>query len=206
MGIEILILCKVTLYLLIPQYLNLSIVHSKLSHYLCTRSHKNTLFITFMRKFLLSLLMLVSFIIAKADNSISVVNLDGTVAEKYDIDQLQRIDLSNADSVRFVMSDGTSKAFAVNAVPKLAFAEITTDITAPETAITAEKLRVWADGSSLYISGAANGEPIAVFTISGVRIAQGKAGNDTTRIDTQSLVKGVYIVKAGKQAVKIIKK
>lgn len=158
-----------------------------------------------MRKILLLVLFAATMTTAKASNTVIVLGLDGKEAAKYDINATQRVDFTNPDSVRIVMTDGTIASFAADEFPKISFTATATGILTPKSATTSGKLRVWADGESLYVGGTTGGESIALFTIGGARIATGKASEGTTRIAIGSLSKGVYVVKAGKQAAKIIK-
>lgn len=159
-----------------------------------------------MRKIILSLLLVASFGAAKAANTLTVLALDGSEAAKYDVDATQRVDLTNPDSVVIVMADGTTAAFSADAFPRLRFTEVSTAIQAPTTATQSGKLRAWADGSTLFVAGTVAGERIGVFTISGALIANGATVDGITRIGVGQLPKGVYVVKAGREAVKIIKK
>lgn len=140
-------------------------------------------------------------------NDVTVQNADGSVNNKYDIEQIQKIDITTPGKVIIFTKNGESVEFDSNNVPKLNFTkDVPTSITAPETAVKAGVLRAWADGETVYVSGVEAGTPIAVFSLNGVRIAVDKAGNGTTAVNAGSLPKGVYVIKAGKEAVKILVK
>lgn len=158
-----------------------------------------------MKRILLSLAMLATLAVANAAD-IFVQNLDGTVAARYNADDVQRIDITTPGIIRIVGKDGTSVEFNSNSVPRISFTATPTSITAPENAVKAGGLRAWADGRTVYVSGTAKGETVAVFSVNGVRIAAGQAADGVTAIDAATLPKGVYVVKAGKQAVKILVK
>lgn len=158
-----------------------------------------------MKKILLSLAMLATLTVANAAD-IFVQNLDGTVAAQYDADDVQRIDITTPGIIRFIGKDGSTAEFNSNSVPRISFTATSTSITAPESAVKAGGLRAWADGRTVYVSGTAKGETVAVFSVNGVRIAAGQAADGVTAIDAATLPKGVYVVKAGKQAVKILVK
>lgn len=159
-----------------------------------------------MRKVLLSLLLVASVSAAKASNTLTVLALDGSEAAKYDVDATQRVDLTNPDSVIIVMADGTTAVFSAEAYPRLRFTKVATAIQTPTTATQSGKLRAWADGNTLFVADTTAGDRIGVFTIGGARIANGATVDGITRVNVGQLPKGIYVVKAGKQAVKIIKR
>lgn len=172
--------------------------------YLCTRGNQYNIF--YMRKVLLSLLLVASVSAAKASNTLTVLAIDGSEAAKYDVDATQRVDLTNPDSVIIVMADGTTAAFSADQYPRLRFTKVATAIQAPTAATRSGQLRAWADGNTLFVAGTTAGERIGLFTIGGARIANGATVDGITRVNVGQLPKGVYVVKAGKQAVKIIKR
>lgn len=67
------------------------------------------------------------------------------------------------------------------------------------------QLNGFLDGQ-LNISGLAAGTPIAVYDISGKKLAQAWAEGETTRVSLDGLNGGVYILKAGNQIVKFVKR
>lgn len=58
----------------------------------------------------------------------------------------------------------------------------------------------------LNIAGLAEGTTVAVYDISGKKLAQAKAQGETTQIRVENLNSGVYILKAGNQIVKFVKR
>ncbi|WP_337949209.1 T9SS type A sorting domain-containing protein, partial [Prevotella pectinovora] len=67
------------------------------------------------------------------------------------------------------------------------------------------KLNGLVDGR-LDISGLAAGTPVAVFDISGKKMASLRAGEETTLVNVGNFRSGVYILKAGTQIVKFVKR
>lgn len=67
------------------------------------------------------------------------------------------------------------------------------------------KLNGLVDGR-LDISGLAAGTPVAVFDISGKKMASLRAGEETTQVNVGDFRSGVYILKAGTQIVKFVKR
>lgn len=67
------------------------------------------------------------------------------------------------------------------------------------------KLAGFVDGQ-LVIGGLATGTPVAVYDISGKKLSQTKADGEVTRVSLDDLNGGAYILKAGNQIVKFIKR
>ena len=58
----------------------------------------------------------------------------------------------------------------------------------------------------LNIAGLAAGTPVAVYDISGKKVAATRAQAEATQLDINNLNGGVYILKAGNQIVKFVKR
>lgn len=61
-------------------------------------------------------------------------------------------------------------------------------------------------GGLLQVSGLESGAAIQVFSLTGKVCASGVAQDGQASIDVSSLGRGVYVVRAGKQAIKFVKK
>lgn len=58
----------------------------------------------------------------------------------------------------------------------------------------------------LNIAGLAAGTPVAVYDVSGKKVAASRAQGEATQLDINNLNGGVYILKAGNQIVKFVKR
>ena len=58
----------------------------------------------------------------------------------------------------------------------------------------------------LNIAGLAAGTPVAVYDVSGKKVAATRAQGEATQLDINNLNGGVYILKAGNQIVKFVKR
>lgn len=58
----------------------------------------------------------------------------------------------------------------------------------------------------LNIAGLADGTPVAVYDISGKKVAGVRAAGKVTQLSVDGLIGGVYILKAGNQIVKFVKR
>lgn len=149
------------------------------------------------------MLLLAAMTGAKAE-VVAVEGIGSDEIAQYDIDAIQCIDLTQADTVRIITVAGESFAYAKAQAPRLNFTAVASGIGTVENAATTGRVRVWTDGSALFIDGTREGDAVAVFSVNGVRLASGHAAQGTTRIDVSTLPNGVYVVKAGKQAAKFI--
>jgi hypothetical protein len=64
-----------------------------------------------------------------------------------------------------------------------------------------QSLRARTHGSTLHVSGLTAGKPWSVYDISGALVHHSTAGGDEAEITLP--VRGIYIVKSGKTAVKV---
>lgn len=71
--------------------------------------------------------------------------------------------------------------------------------------VTAFKLNGIVDGR-LDISGVPEGTVVSVFDVSGKKLASVKASSDNAHLDLCNINSGVYILKAGNQIVKFVKR
>lgn len=71
--------------------------------------------------------------------------------------------------------------------------------------ISTFKLNAFVDGQ-LNIAGLAAGTQVAVYDVSGKKLAQAQAEGESTQVNVDNLNSGVYILKAGNQIVKFVKR
>lgn len=71
--------------------------------------------------------------------------------------------------------------------------------------ISTFKLNTFVDGQ-LNIAGLAAGTQVVVYDVSGKKLAQAQAEGDSTLVYVDNLNSGVYILKAGNQIVKFVKR
>lgn len=95
--------------------------------------------------------------------------------------------------------DGSEETYPMNDV------QIDFSGTAGINAVSTFKLGGIVDGQ-LNISGLADGTPVAVYDISGKKVAAARANGESTLVNLDSLNGGVYILKAGNQIVKFVKR
>jgi len=158
-----------------------------------------------MRKFLLSATLLLAAITAGAKSTLTVKPLASGELVKYQIADVQRVDLTDKSQAIVVLKDGTSANYATQDY-LLVFTPVGSDgIEEVESAFQMNNLRVWADDVAVYIAGARQGDPLALLNVGGMMLGRGTAGNGVSRIDVSGLTNGIYIVRVGNQAVKIIK-
>lgn len=95
--------------------------------------------------------------------------------------------------------DGSEESYPMNDV------QIDFSGTAGINTVSTFKLGGIVDGQ-LNIAGLADGTPIAVYDISGNRVASERANGEVTVVNLDRLNGGVYILKAGNQIVKFVKR
>lgn len=135
-------------------------------------------------------------------SSIIVEALDGT-SQVYDMENVNKLDFTNYGNLKVVKTDGTSDTKAISATRKVVFSSED----APATAISesqASALKVYPNPakSELTVEGA--NDDIFIFSANGNLISRIKA-EDKAVINVSSFTNGVYILRSGDSAVRIIK-
>lgn len=158
-----------------------------------------------MRKFFFSVALSLAAVVAGAAPTMTVKPLDHGELAKYQVADVQRIDLTDNRQAVVVLKDGSTARYSTRDY-LLVFTPVETDgIQEVEAALQVDELRVWADETAVYIAGARPGSALALFNVGGMMLARGTAVDGISRIDMGNLDSGIYIVRAGNQAVKIIK-
>lgn len=153
-----------------------------------------------MRKFLLSfVLLLVSATFMMAEDVSAHITVNGSAVTKI----MSEISFSG-DDVVIAYSDGTSANFAKSDDIEITFNQPTSVEATQEAFETFTYGGIV--GDELVVSGIADGTPVIVYAINGVNVASGKVSGDSARINVSGLASGVYVLRAGKNVVKFIKK
>ncbi len=148
------------------------------------------------KKTLLSMLLtLLICLQAKADSGQTIV-INGTAVEK----TLTQITF-NGDQVVLKFSDNSSQTTDMANVSITFSASESTGIGNIAAYQLPEQV-----GNMLNIDNIAEGTIIQIFNASGMPVQKSKAGKGKTAIDITPLKKGIYVLRAGSQVVKFMKK
>lgn len=154
-----------------------------------------------MKKAILIISSLLAMQIASA-SSLVVEALDGTT-QVYDMAAVSKLDFTTSGSLKVLKTDGTADTKAISTTRKVVFSAED----APTTAISeasASVLKVYPNPakSEITVEGAEN--DILIFSANGGLVFTTKAA-DKAVINVSSLADGVYILRSGKSAARIIK-
>lgn len=130
---------------------------------------------------------------AFADNS-QVVIINGQEVEKV----ATKITF-NGDNAVVSFSDGSSQSADMSQV--VIYLNVSTDIRKVETFSFNGLI-----GDELHLSNIAEGTAVTIYDATGKVLQQVKATDTTLSLNTASLKNGVYVLKAGNQIVKFLKK
>ena len=130
---------------------------------------------------------------AFADNS-QVVIINGQKVEKV----ATKITF-NGDNAVVSFSDGSSQSADMSQV--VIYLNVSTDIRKVETFSFNGLI-----GDELHLSNIAEGTAVTIYDATGKVLQQVKATDTTLSLNTASLKNGVYVLKAGNQIVKFLKK
>lgn len=131
---------------------------------------------------------------AKAEGG-QTITINGTAVEKI----VAKITFSG-DQIVLHFSDNTTQAADMTGVSIALSASESTGISNVEMFKLSGKV-----GNTLCISNIADGTTIQIYNTSGVLMQKAKASGSTASIDISQLKKGIYLLRAGNQAVKFMK-
>lgn len=132
------------------------------------------------------------FTTAVADNVQTLV-INGEKVEKV----VSQITFSGDNVV--LHFDGDEAAYPMDDV------EISFSGTAGINSLTAFRLN-GVVGGTLNVSGLAEGTPVSVYDTTGKKLAGTRASGDTAQVALDGMAPGIYILKAGNQIVKFVKR
>ena len=154
-----------------------------------------------MKRTVLIIMSLIAFQIASA-SSLVVEALDGTT-QVYDMAQVDKLDFTTSGSMKVVKTDNSEDIKSISATRKVVFSAED----APTTAIaetSASVLKVYPNPAKNEITIEGASSDIVIFSANGTPLMSVKA-DDKVVFDVSSLADGVYILRSGKSAARIIK-
>ena len=154
-----------------------------------------------MKRTVLIIMSLIAFQIASA-SSLVVEALDGTT-QVYDMAQVDKLDFTTSGSMKVVKTDNSEDIKSISATRKVVFSAED----APTTAIaetSASVLKVYPNPAKNEITIEGASSDIVIFSANGTPVMSVKA-DDKVVFDVSSLADGVYILRSGKSAARIIK-
>ena len=154
-----------------------------------------------MKRTVLIIMSLIAFQIASA-SSLVVEALDGTT-QVYDMAQVDKLDFTTSGSMKVVKTDNSEDIKSISATRKVVFSAED----APTTAIaetSAFVLKVYPNPAKNEITIEGASSDIVIFSANGTPVMSVKA-DDKVVFDVSSLADGVYILRSGKSAARIIK-
>ena len=155
-----------------------------------------------MKKAILIISSLLTMQIASA-SSLVLEALDGTT-QVYDMAAVSKLDFTTSGSLKVLKTDGTADTKAISTTRKVVFSAEDAPATAIAENSLASVLKVYPNPakSEITVEGAEN--DILIFSANGGLVFTTKAA-DKAVINVSSLADGVYILRSGKSAARIIK-
>ena len=134
--------------------------------------------------------------------SLVVEALDGTT-QVYDMAAVSKLDFTTSGSLKVLKTDGTADTKAISATRKVVFsAENVSAVSEAESSASVLKVYPNPAKSEITVEGAEN--DILIFSANGGLVSTTKAA-DKTVVNVSSLADGVYVLRSGKSAARIIK-
>lgn len=158
--------------------------------------------------FMLTLALAAMSMGAKADGG----KLNVVAAEGVDLGGVTELALAAVDKIAFdgdsatlVLADGTEFSMKLAAIDKVEFTTATTAINAVKAG-GEQKLVVRSANGEFAVEGLADGTAAYVYSMNGKVVGRTTSKDGRAEFNAASLQKGVYLVVAGKKAVKVVKK
>ncbi len=140
---------------------------------------------------------------AADDSTVNVLYLDGTshVALMSKVDKIEIA----SDKVNVITTDGSTTAHKISDIDRI---ELTSTATGIHSATTADahKITVRSAGYTITAEGLADGTVMEVYAANGALVGKTTAKGGKAVLDGAGLGAGVYVVKAGDQSVKMVKR
>ncbi|MBP3467180.1 MAG: T9SS type A sorting domain-containing protein [Paludibacteraceae bacterium] len=154
-----------------------------------------------MKKVVLIISSLLAMQVASA-SSLVVEALDGTT-QVYDMAVVSKLDFTTSGSLKVVKTDKSEDVKSISATRKVVFSAEDAPATAiSETSASALKVYPNPAKNEITVEGAEN--DILIFSANGNLVSTTKAA-DKAVINVSSLADGVYILRSGDSAARIIK-
>ncbi len=154
-----------------------------------------------MKKAILIISSLLAMQMASAQ-SLVVEALDGTT-QVYDMAAVSKLDFTTSGSLKVVKTDKSEDVKSISATRKVVFSAEDAPATAiAETSSDVFKVYPNPAKNEITVEGAEN--DILIFSANGNLVSSTKAA-DKTVINVSSLADGVYVLRSGKSAARIIK-
>lgn len=135
--------------------------------------------------------------------SLVVEALDGTT-QVYDMAVVSKLDFTTSGSLKVLKTDGTADTKAISATRKVVFSAADAPITAISESSKASALKVYPNPAKNEITVEGASDDILIFSANGGLVSTTKAA-DKAVINVSSLADGVYVLRSGKSAARIIK-
>ncbi len=137
-------------------------------------------------------------------SSLIVEAIDGT-SQTYPMESVSRVDFTTAGSIKVVGTDGTADTKSISATRKIVFAGQTSPSTdASEVSTYGSELKVFPNPVSNELTVVGAEGDILLFSASGNLVSRTKADGKTV-ISVGSLADGIYVLRSGNSAVRVIK-
>ncbi|MBR0497823.1 MAG: T9SS type A sorting domain-containing protein [Paludibacteraceae bacterium] len=155
-----------------------------------------------MKKAILIISSLLAMQIASA-SSLVVEALDGTT-QVYDMAAVSKLDFTTSGSLKVVKTDKSEDVKSISATRKVVFSAEDAPATAIAENSSASVLKVYPNPAKNEITVEGASDDILIFSANGGLVSSTKAA-DKAVVNVSSLADGVYILRSGKSAARIIK-
>lgn len=155
-----------------------------------------------MKKAILILSSLLAFHVASA-SSLVVEALDGTT-QIYDMAAVSKLDFTDSGNLKVVKANGTAYTKAISSTRKVVFSAEDAPATVVAESSSASALKIYPNPAKNELTVEGASDDILIFSASGSLVSRIKA-EDRTVINVSSFADGIYVLRSGDSAVRVIK-
>lgn len=150
--------------------------------------------------FILSSLFAFHFVFA---SSLIVEALDGTT-QVYDMAAVSKLDFTDLGNLNVVKANGTAETKAISSTRKVVFLAEDAPATVVAESSSASALKIYPNPAKNELTVEGASDDILIFSASGSLVSRIKA-EDRTVINVSSFADGIYVLRSGDSAVRVIK-
>lgn len=142
--------------------------------------------------------------IAADDGTVNVLYLDGTSHEAV-MSKVDKIEIAS-DKVNVVATDGSTTSHKISDIDRIELTSSTAAGIHSATTADTHKITVRSAGYTITADGLTDGTVMEVYATNGALVGKTTAKGGKAVLDASGLSAGVYVVKAGDQSLKMVKR
>ncbi len=139
---------------------------------------------------------------AADEGKVDVLYVDGT-SHVITLSQVAKLQVADDNAV---FSDKDGNTVATHKIVDIEKISLTAGTTSIASQKRGSDVTLRSNGNTISAEGLADGKQLEIFSTSGELVGKAVSANGKAMVDVQSLANGVYVIKAGGQSLKMVKR